>query len=100
MLCRCVELLTRCLNPLIHYLNQRYRQWTKPDTTSLVTSTLVDVTRSKRDLIAENAFLRQQLIVLKRQTPRPLLTPRDRGLLVALAGRVRVFRFIIYGTTR
>ena len=89
MLCRCVELLTRCLNPLIHYLNQRYRQWTKPDTTSLVTSTLVDVTRSKRDLIAENAFLRQQLIVLKRQTPRPLLTPRDRGLLVALAGRVR-----------
>ena len=70
MLWRCVELLTRCLYPLIHYLNQRYRQWTKPDTTSLVTSTLVDVTRSKRDLIAENAFLRQQLIVLKRQTPR------------------------------
>ena len=65
------------------------RQWTKPGTASLVTSTLVDVTRSKRDLIAENAFLRQQLIVLKRQTPRPLLTPRDRGLLVALAGRVR-----------
>jgi len=40
-------------------------------------------------LIAENAFLRQQLIVLKRQTPRSSMTPRDRGLLVFLASKVR-----------
>jgi hypothetical protein len=71
------------------YLNKRYKQWTKPDTASLVTGTLVDATRSKRDLIAANAFLRQQLIVLKRQTPRPSLTPKDRGVLVLLASRVR-----------
>jgi putative transposase len=57
-----------------------------------VAGTLVDVTRSKRDLIAENAFLRQQLIVLKRQTPRPRLTPKDRGLLVLLASWVHGWR--------
>ena len=71
MLRRCVKPLGRCLRPFLRYLNKRYRQWTKPDTESLVTGTLIDATRSKRDLIAETAFLRQQLIVLKRQTQRP-----------------------------
>jgi hypothetical protein len=89
MIRRCVKLLACCLRPLIHALNERYKQWTKPDTESLVTGTLMDATRSKRDLIAENAFLRQQLIVFKRQTPRPSLTPKDRGLLVLLASWVR-----------
>ena len=56
---------------------------------SLIIGTVVDAARSKRDLIAENAFLRQQLIVRKRQTPRPSLMPQDRGLLVLLASRVR-----------
>jgi putative transposase len=86
---RCVKRLIQCLHPIIDYLNERYKDWTKPDTASLITGTVVDVVRSKRDLIAENAFLRQQLIVLKRQTPRPMLTPQDRGLLVLLASRVR-----------
>jgi hypothetical protein len=89
MLRRCVKSLVRCLHPFFYYLNKRYKQWTKPDTESLVTGTVVDVNRSKRDLIAENAFLRQQLIVLKRQTPRPSLTRKDRGLLVLLASKVR-----------
>ena len=89
MLRRCVKLLARCLRPAIYYLNKRYQQWTKPDSESFVVGTVVDATRSKRDLIAENAFLRQQLIVLKRQTPRPSLTPQDRGLLVFLASKVR-----------
>ena len=89
MLRRCVKLLAGCLRPCSNYLNQRYQEWTKPDTVSLVTGTLVDITRSKRDLVAENAFLRQQLIVLKRQTPRPSLTPKDRGPLVLLASKVR-----------
>jgi putative transposase len=89
MLRRCVKLLARGLHPAIHYLNKRYKQWTKPDNESFVVGTVVDATRGKRDLIAENAFLRQQLIVLKRQTPRPSLTPKDRGLLVFLASKVR-----------
>jgi putative transposase len=92
MLRRCVKRLIHCLYPTIQYLNEHYKQWTKPDTDWLVASTLVDVTRSKRDLIAENAFLCQQLIVLKRQTPRPRLTPKDRGLLVLLASWVHGWR--------
>src|SRR5690606_2399122 len=40
----------------------------------------------------ENAFLRQQLIVLQRQTKRPRLTPWDRALLVLFASRLRRWR--------
>jgi hypothetical protein len=88
MLRRCVKRLRQGLQPLIESLNERYKQWTRPDPGSLVTGVLMDVTRSKRDLIAENAFLRQQVIVLKRQTPHPSLTGKDRGWLVLLASRV------------
>ena len=48
-------------------------------------STVADLSRSKAELIAENLFLRQQLIVLERQVARPLLKPRDRQVLVWLA---------------
>jgi putative transposase len=41
--------------------------------------------RTKAALIAENAFLRQQLVVLRRQVKRPALTPADRRHLVLLA---------------
>jgi hypothetical protein len=34
------------------------KRWTKPSGKSLVTGTLIDVTRSKRELIAENALSR------------------------------------------
>ena len=85
--------LMKYLKPRAHAvvlrLEDRFKQWSQPDTDWLVMGTLIDTTRSKRDLIAENAFLRQQLIVLKRRTPRPPLTPKDRGLLVLLASRVR-----------
>ncbi|MCJ7700617.1 MAG: integrase core domain-containing protein [Anaerolineales bacterium] len=46
---------------------------------------LSDLKRSRRDLIIENALLRQQLIVLKRQVKRPQLTQGDRLRLVFLA---------------
>jgi hypothetical protein len=70
-------------------VEQHFKRWTKPSGNSLITGTLIDVTRSKRELIAENALLRQQLIVFKRQTERPKLTQKDRCLLVLLASRVR-----------
>jgi putative transposase len=43
-------------------------------------------------LLAENALLRQQLIVLGRSVTRPAITRTDRALLVLLAGRVRAWR--------
>jgi transposase InsO family protein len=52
----------------------------------------MDVGRSKSELIAENAFLRQQLVILRRPATRPTLTSFDRGLLVMLASRLRRWR--------
>src|SRR5262245_19207820 len=59
---------------------------------SLVLGAATDLVRSKAELVVENAFLRQQLIVLARSTKRPRLTGADRGILVLLASRVRGWR--------
>jgi putative transposase len=48
--------------------------------------------RSKPELVAENALLRQQVIVLVRSTRRPRISRSDRALLVLLASRVRAWR--------
>jgi len=58
---------------------------TKPIATSLPLATLTDLGRSKSELLAENALLRQQLIILRRQVKRPACTKTDRILLVLLA---------------
>lgn len=50
----------------LHALQERVLRWLKPLTTSLVPGTLPDLTRGKSELIAENALLRQQLIILRR----------------------------------
>jgi hypothetical protein len=50
---------------------------------------VADGTRSKTELMLENALLRQQLIVLKRQVKRPRLSWRERGMMVLLASRLR-----------
>jgi putative transposase len=66
--------------------------WTKPLTSSLPLGTLADLGRSKSELIAENALLREQLIMLKRQVKRPVCTKADRILLVLLARVVRAWK--------
>jgi len=84
--------IRQALSRVLTALEQSVKQCLQPVDSHLVVGTLADITRSKSDLIAENAFLRQQLIVLQRQTKRPALTPRDRGLLVLLASRFRWWR--------
>ncbi len=73
-------------------LGARFTQWTKPLSTSLPMQTLADLGRSKSELIAEIALLRQQLIILKRQVKRPACTKTDRLLLVLLARLVRTWK--------
>jgi transposase InsO family protein len=73
-------------------LRQRLLAATTPSRTRLVVDTLADLPRGKGDLIAENALLRQQLIVLQRSVKRVHCTPTDRALLVLLATRVRAWR--------
>jgi putative transposase len=55
-------------------------------------STIADLNRSREELIAENMFLRQQLIVLEREVGRPKLKQRDRQILVLLASRIEAWR--------
>src|SRR6266568_2541639 len=47
--------------------------------------TLVDAIRSRRELLVENALLRHQIVMLRRQAPRPRLTPADRLRLLLAA---------------
>jgi len=63
-------LTSLCLQSLHH----RFVDWTKPDTTSLIFGTVTDLGRSRSELVAENALLRQQLIILRRQVKRPSCT--------------------------
>ena len=53
---------------------------------------MVDLSRSKADLIAENALLRHQLALLKRQAKRPRLSPADRLNLLVLAKLTKTWR--------
>ena len=68
------------------------RLWARPPAVTQATGTGRDLLRSRTQLLAENALLRQQLIVLRRSVKRPAITRADRALLVLLAGRVRAWR--------
>ena len=66
-------------------LHSCFVRWTKPLSTSLLFGTITDLHRSKSELMAENAFLRQQLSILHRQVKRPVCTKADQIFLVLLA---------------
>src|SRR5712692_4020629 len=55
-----------------------------------------DLARGKSELIAENALLRQQLIILSRQVKRPAYQKTDRLLLVLLARMVRTWKQALF----
>ena len=64
-------------------LKATFRRLTRP--LPLVTGVAGDLLRTRRELIAENALLRQQLIIASRKVKRPAFQPHERGLLVLLA---------------
>jgi putative transposase len=70
---------------ILHWLQERIKFWTKPASSVLIIGTLLDLTRNRTDLVIENALLRQQLIILKRQLKRPQLTNPERFRLVFLS---------------
>jgi hypothetical protein len=84
--------LKRLVGTSVSVLRTHFVHWTKPPAYSLPLGTLADLARSKAELIAENALLRQQLIILKRQVKRPACTKTDRILLVLLARAVRAWK--------
>ena len=68
---RIFTFITRLTGLCLHSLHNRFVLWAKPDISSLLLGTLTDLARSKSELVAENALLRQQLIILQRQVKRP-----------------------------
>ena len=87
-----LTLIKRLTDFCLQSLHHRFVAWTKPGTTSLMLGMLTDQARSKSELVAENALLRQQLIILRRQVKRPICTKTDRMLLVLLARMVRTWK--------
>jgi len=73
-------------------IRRRLATATRPTGAPLVVGALADAARSRSALIAENALLRQQLVIARRSVKRPRCTPTDRALLVLLAGRLRAWR--------
>jgi putative transposase len=58
----------------------------------LALNVVLDLTRTKSELVLENALLRQQLIVLQRHVERPALTWRDRTLFVFIASKLPTWK--------
>ena len=92
MVARRSQRFTTCGRALVHRLGRRLLALTRPSTAPLVVDALADLPRDKRTLIAENALLRHQLVILRRGVTRPRCTPTDRALLVLRASRVRTWR--------
>ncbi len=65
--------------------------WARPAATHLA-GTGTDLARTRGQLLAENALLRQQLLVLRRGVTRPTVASANRILLVLLAVRIRAWR--------
>jgi hypothetical protein len=86
------SLAQRCFVPLWQALKQTVRQSIKPDNHCLALNAALDMTRSKPELVLENALLRQQLLVLQRQVQRPKLSWHDRTLIVLLASKLRAWK--------
>ena len=75
---------------------QLVKYHTRPTTTAIAIGSLSDLKRNRKDLIIENAMLRQQLIVLKRQVKRPQLTQGDRLRLVFLSRLTRSWQHALH----
>jgi hypothetical protein len=78
------------LSRLVAKARTLVRQATRP--WFLVAGVLRDLTRTRTELAAENALLRQQLIVASRKVKRPVFKAHERGLLVLLSRIVHGWR--------
>ena len=83
------HLLIQLIVRLVSSLEHAFLHLTQPSRHSIMLSTAAALTRTKSDLIAENALLRQQLIVLHRQVKKPTFSQSDRIWFVLLASRVK-----------
>ncbi len=78
--------LRQIFDQAIDKLNKGFKKRFTPAKANLSLGTFTDLARSKSSLVAENALLRQQLIVFQRQLNKPNFRPLDRLILVFLSG--------------
>lgn len=83
-----VHLVKRC----VELIQERVDKWTAPASNTPIIGALNDLTRTRTDLMAENAILRQQLVVLRRQVKRPRFGRWDRLILLWLANKARSWK--------
>jgi len=91
-----VIFIKRFTNHYFQPFQSRFVDWTQPSNTSLLLGTVTDLVKSKSELVAENALLRQQLIILHRQVKRPVCTKTDRMMLVLLARASRTWKQALF----
>lgn len=82
-----------CVFQQLHSVMTR---WTKPLSPTLMLGTVTDLFRSKSQVVAENALLRQQLIILRRQIKRPACTRADRMVLILLTRAVQTWKQALF----
>ncbi len=87
--------MLKAIHRLWKAIKQLVKQHTRPTTTVIAIGSLADMKRSRWDLIIENAILRQQITVLKRQVMRPQLTQGDRVRVVACYQEIILFTRLI-----
>jgi len=61
-----IRRLSAPISNLLYAVKQRLCNLVKPDNYALAANVMADLTRTREELIPENAFLRQQLIILDR----------------------------------
>ena len=75
MCARLLDRVRRVVRTAIHVVRGHLLRLTRPaTTTSQVLGVAADLVRSRSELVAENALLRQQLIILARTRRRPRLS--------------------------
>jgi hypothetical protein len=87
-----ISSLRRCFEFILGTIAKHIQRWVKLENRSVFAGAEFDLTRSRSELLLENAFLRQQLIVLNRQVMRPAIKSRERVLLVMLASGLRSWK--------
>ena len=79
-----------------HALHDGIVRWTKPHSAPLLLGMIADLAKGKSELLIENALLRQQLIILRRQVKRPAYKNSDRFLSLFLARMVRTWKQALF----
>jgi putative transposase len=87
-----ISSLQHFIELVLHIIAQAIQRRAKPGNLSMLSGAVPDLTRSRSELVLENAFLRQQLIVLNRQVVRSACKPRECVLLVMLASVLRSWK--------